>query len=165
MLSGQLRPMGTVLQLRKRLDSQPDFVANPGMQLRNFQGSEDCQIWLDLRSMCFANLIPSPQPWSEKDFRREFLSKSWWSAKALWFATTLQDRDDMVVGSMTLAPGNPCRLQWLMVRPDFRRQGVGSALVAAAEKSCWEFGGREIILETLDQWTAATCLYRSLGYS
>ena len=159
-----MSPMGTVLQLRKRLAKQPVIIDFPEIELRNYGGDEDFQSWLEMRSECYSGLTASAKSWTAADFGREFLSRGWWNPESMWFATSGEGAAATEIGSVTLSSAGSYRLQWLMVRPDCRRQGVGRALVVAAERRCWELGGREIELETLDQWTAATSLYRSLGY-
>jgi ribosomal protein S18 acetylase RimI-like enzyme len=54
---------------------------------------------------------------------------------------------------------------WLMVDPDFRRRGIGRALLATLEASAWQSGERELVLETHADWSAAVRLYESFGYA
>jgi ribosomal protein S18 acetylase RimI-like enzyme len=51
-----------------------------------------------------------------------------------------------------------------MVRPNCRRQGVATMLMATLEAAAWDAGYREIQAETLSTWTAAIAFYRACGY-
>ena len=54
-------------------------------------------------------------------------------------------------------------LHELDVRPDHRRQGVGTALVAAAMQQAWQRGSTRFWLSTGGHNEAAQALYESLG--
>lgn len=60
--------------------------------------------------------------------------------------------DDEVVGFITLyvAEGR-VNIGWMGVRPDFHRQGVGAALLNAAERYCRERGINELATYTLGE--------------
>lgn len=52
----------------------------------------------------------------------------------------------------------------LHVGEQWRGQGVGSALVRAAERLAWEAGCRRLVIGVADDNPGAAALYRSLGY-
>jgi GNAT superfamily N-acetyltransferase len=63
------------------------------------------------------------------------------------------------------AAGNLARLTALAVRPDHQRQGVGRALVAAAERFAWEHQCGRVEVTSGDQREQAHAFYQALGYS
>lgn len=153
-----------VTQLSHELVTPPTVSTVPGVSLRAFGGERDIDVWLELRERAFATERPAVRPWSRADFAAEFLDKWWWSAERMWFAEA-----EGTVGSVTLGvrgqlPAATSVVHWLMVAPEWRRRGVGRLLVTRLERMCWERGERRVALESHSGWTAATALYRSLGY-
>jgi ribosomal-protein-alanine N-acetyltransferase len=57
------------------------------------------------------------------------------------------------------------RVYTLNVRPDFRRRGIGVALLKSLEKEFKRFGCEKVILEVAVDNEPAMRLYRSLGYA
>ena len=95
----------------------------------------------------------------------EFLQAAWWNPQRMWLA----EREDRLVGSATLAlRGSADRskavIHWMMVHPEWRRQGVGRLLATRLEAAAWDLGHREIFLETHASWQAAVAFYQRLGY-
>lgn len=102
-------------------------------------------------------------------------SEAFWTAKVLpgvrerTRALLVAMRDEAIVGSVQLdfdtPPNQPHRaeVRKLLVRPDFRRQGIGRTLMAEVEK---EAAALKRNLLTLDTRTgdSAEPLYASLGY-
>lgn len=157
--------MASVLQLSKVLTSAPVVGWVAGVGLRNYRGPEDIDPWLRLREQAFAREKVGVRRWDVSDFRREILEKPWWSPQRMWLA----EGAGQAIGAVMLArrgsgPESRPVVHWLMVSPGWRRRGVGRLLIAAAERACWEAGGREIWLETHVQWTAAVAFYTALGY-
>ena len=163
--------MSTVLQLTRRLESEPEPRPPQGIVLRTYAGSDDIPIWLALRQRAFARLRLGVRDWVAEDFQQEFLSKPWWRPEHLWFAETqpAPPGEATAVGTIALAfrgEGAAARpvVHWLAVLPAWRRRGVGRFLVATLEARAWELGYRQVWLETHAAWTAASELYRALGY-
>lgn len=155
--------MGAILRLSKTLEKEPDMPVLADFQLGKYRSRWDIESWLGLKNTCFSRLGQAERGWTEIDFQREFLQREWWSPERMWFAS-LREPPWTTVGSATLAAGPRFCLQWMMVAPEYRCRGIGHAMLGAVETSCWTMGGREIGLETLDEWTDAVRLYRSLGY-
>jgi len=65
------------------------------------------------------------------------------------------------------APDDPAVYAWvhdIFVRPEHRRQGVATALMAAAETFARSRGARELRLGVLDRNANARAMYRGLGF-
>lgn len=154
--------MPIVLQMTKALATRPTVAAVPGVTLRHYQGADDMASWLALRDRAFAGEQPAVRPWTEREFHREFLEKSWWRSEAMWFAVNEQ----LIVGSVTLARRADDKpvVSWLMVDPNHRRRGIGQLLIDTLEAAVWDEGGKQIWLETHTAWEGAVALYRKLGY-
>ncbi|MBA4019259.1 MAG: hypothetical protein C0483_19005 [Pirellula sp.] len=175
--------VSNVLRLQKRLESGSSPISVPGVSVRTFNGPDDVDHWLALRSAAFAEFDAGGRPWTAADFHREFLGKPWWSAERLWFAEfdatealapgeppgAIDAAPRIVVGTITLArsgrpPHDHASVAWLMVAPAFRKRGIARALLATLETSAWKGGERLLTLETHASWTAAVRLYESAGY-
>jgi ribosomal protein S18 acetylase RimI-like enzyme len=91
------------------------------------------------------------------------------AAAAGRLAILVAERDGAVVGAVTVAfhPGLPAgraHVSDLLVSPDCRRCGIGTALLAAAEREAERRGLRECTLDVDAHNTAALALYRKSGY-
>jgi GNAT superfamily N-acetyltransferase len=65
------------------------------------------------------------------------------------------------------SPDDPATFAWvhdIFVRPEHRRQGVATALMAEAESFVRSRGARELRLGVLDRNADARALYRGLGF-
>ena len=62
------------------------------------------------------------------------------------------------------APGNLARLTALAVPLNHQRQGIGRALVAAAEAFAWQHDCRRVEITSGDHREDAHAFYRALGY-
>ncbi|MCX3063275.1 GNAT family N-acetyltransferase [Streptomyces beihaiensis] len=81
-------------------------------------------------------------------------------------ALLLAERDGLVVGTVIAGfDGWRCHLYRLAVLPDARRQGVGSALLAAAEERFVALGGRRGDAMVLDRNERARHAWRAAGYA
>ncbi|CAN5254316.1 hypothetical protein BH24PSE2_BH24PSE2_07890 [soil metagenome] len=57
-------------------------------------------------------------------------------------------------------------LYWIVVSPQFQKQGLGRALLSKAEQAIWRTGGRRVYVETSsrDQYAGTRAFYSSSGY-
>ncbi|MFF3448178.1 GNAT family N-acetyltransferase [Streptomyces sp. NPDC002667] len=81
-------------------------------------------------------------------------------------ALLLAERDGELVGTVIAGfDGWRCHLYRLAVRPDRRRLGIGSALLAAAEERFVRLGGRRGDAMVLKRNETAHHAWRSAGYT
>jgi ribosomal-protein-alanine N-acetyltransferase len=103
-----------------------------------------------LHAVCFTD---TPRPWTAAEFDA-LLGQPTTVLAAL--------PEGFALGRVA---GPEAELLTLAVRPDARRSGLGSALVAAFEAQAMAAGAEECLLEVAVTNTAALCLYRRLGFA
>jgi GNAT superfamily N-acetyltransferase len=162
--------MGTVLvRLTKILHTPPCHDGDGQFPVRTYRGPGDIPVWLEIRERAFAGQIAAGRPWTEHDFRREFLEKPWWRPEWMWFAEE-GNQPCRPIGGLGVAAMRPIQdgaasIQWLLVLPEHRRRGVGRCLITALEAAAWTTGFRTVVAETLGAWDAAIRFYESIGYT
>ena len=120
------------------------------MEIRKMTAREVPQV-AELEKLCFA------MPWSEKSVAGELDNPL-----ALWLVAMDGESLAGYVGSQTVM--DETDMMNLAVTPQFRRQGVGEALVNALVASLKEMGSRCLTLEVRDSNEAARALYGKLGF-
>jgi GNAT superfamily N-acetyltransferase len=170
--------MSSVLQLAHSLAIRPPRIEVPGVSLRTFSQAdpgEDVDRWLELRRQAFARERLGVRHWDRNDFQQEMLGKQWWHAGRTWLAEvdtavdTPDEAREHLIGAVTLAMRGTGEaavpvVHWLIVRPPWRRRGVGRMLMATLEAECWDQGFRQVRLETHAGWRRAVQFYERLGY-
>lgn len=157
-----------VQQLSKTLTEAPQSIVCEGIRVRNFSGSQDIDIWIDVQRDAFRASKPAARPWSRSEFTKRLLGQPWWSPARMWFAE--HSESPAVVGTVTLAmrsgqSGTRPVVHWLAVVPKWRRLGIARLLMSELECYCWDHELRDIGLETHKGWREAAALYETLGYS
>jgi ribosomal protein S18 acetylase RimI-like enzyme len=80
-------------------------------------------------------------------------------------AVILADHDGALIGSIIAGwDGWRYHLYRLAVRPDWRKQGVGSALLSAAENRLWALGATRLDAMVLDGNDLGQNLWQARGY-
>ena len=120
------------------------------MEIRKMTAREVPQV-AELEKLCFA------MPWSEKSVAGELENPL-----SLWLVAMEGDSLAGYVGSQTVI--DETDMMNLAVAPEFRRQGVGEALVNTLTASLKELGSRCLTLEVRDSNEAARALYGKLGF-
>lgn len=92
--------------------------------------------------------------------------KDWWNPETMWFS--IDSATNQVTGSVTLelSKKNPDLgiIHWLMVRPEFRGQGIALALLSHLEQHAMDHGAKHLQAETLSSWEAAMAFYQQQGF-
>jgi ribosomal-protein-alanine N-acetyltransferase len=100
--------------------------------------------------------FPEPERWSERSWLGELLGEG---------RTVLIARAQSPVGVITVQTvGELADLHRLVVAPDRRRRGVGTALVIEALSAARHHGARAVILEVAYSNDPAIALYSGLGF-
>ncbi len=105
-----------------------------------------------LEALCFAD------PWSEKSVASELSNPL-----SLWLVAMEDERVAGYVGSQSVE--GEADMMNVAVHPDFRRQGVGEALVNALVAQLEKRGVHSLTLEVRVSNESAICLYEKLGFA
>lgn len=106
----------------------------------------------ELEKICFS------APWSERSIASELENKL-----AFWLVAMEEDRLAGYIGSQTVM--GETDMMNVAVHPDFRRRGVGEALVNALVENLKTMGSHCLTLEVRVSNAPAIALYRKLGFS
>ena len=120
------------------------------MEFRKMTAGEVSQV-AELEKLCFT------LPWSEKSVSGELENPL-----SLWLVAMEGENLAGYVGSQTVM--DETDMMNLAVAPQFRRQGVGEALVNALVAALKDLGSRCLTLEVRDSNEAARALYAKLGF-
>ena len=105
----------------------------------------------ELEKVCFAD------PWSVTSIETELTSRL-----SLWFVAMEGDKVVGYVGSQTVIDESD--VMNIAVHPDFRRQGIGEALLETLADALREKGSRGLTLEARVSNTPAVSLYEKAGF-
>ncbi|MGN1016115.1 MAG: ribosomal protein S18-alanine N-acetyltransferase [Faecousia sp.] len=120
------------------------------MEIRKMTTREVSRV-AELEKLCFA------MPWSEKSVAGELENPL-----SLWLVAMEGESLAGYVGSQTVM--DETDMMNLAVAPQFRRQGVGEALVNVLVAALKDLGSRCLTLEVRDSNEAARALYAKLGF-
>jgi ribosomal protein S18 acetylase RimI-like enzyme len=78
----------------------------------------------------------------------------------------LASMDERAVGCIAVRPlaENKCEMKRFYVRPNYRGQNIGRALVSKLIEEARAIGYRQMVLDTVPSQKNAQTLYRSLGF-
>ncbi len=105
----------------------------------------------ELEKLCF------PDPWSEKSIASELENEL-----SHWLVAVDGDRVAGYVGSQTVL--GETDMMNVAVHPDYRRQGIGEALVDALVSDLRKMESRCLTLEVRASNAPAICLYEKIGF-
>ena len=113
--------------------------------------SKDIKDIAELEKVCFSD------PWSENSIASELENRL-----SYWLVAEEEGRVVGYVGSQSVLDG--ADVMNLAVSPEFRRQGIGEALVKALVAHLQQKGIIALMLEVRVSNTPAIALYQSLGF-
>ena len=97
-------------------------------------------------------------PWPERSFRYELTANP---ASRCWVA----ELDGRIVGMIVVwLILDEAHVATIATHPDFRRQGIGTQLLAHALRHLMDEGARSSFLEVRESNTGAQDMYRKFGY-
>ena len=105
-----------------------------------------------LEKLCFSD------PWSEKSVAAELENEL-----SLWLVAVEGDRVAGYIGSQTVM--GETDMMNVAVHPDYRRQGIGQALVTALVETLKEWGSHCLTLEVRASNVPAIGLYQKMGFT
>ena len=105
----------------------------------------------ELEKVCFAD------PWSVTSIETELTSRL-----SLWFVAVEGDTVVGYVGSQTVIDESD--VMNIAVHPDYRRRGIGEALLETLADALREKGSRGLTLEARVSNTPAVSLYKKAGF-
>ncbi len=157
---GSTGPEPPLLLLEKRLGPAGERPAS-GISIRSFRGDEDEALWLEIQNEAFADHRRGG-PWKGNKFHREIRGRAGWEPICLLFARRAPSTLPAGCVYVEFSPEpDLAHVRWLAVRPADRRDGVGRALLGAAEDACRRFGKTRLQAETLAAWTVAVQFYEA----
>ena len=106
----------------------------------------------ELEKICFS------QPWTENNLEEEL------DNHIAHFFTAVNDKDEIVgyMGSCVVCES--CYISDIAVFPDYRRKGIGRALLETTFRMAHNEGAESVSLEVRPSNTAAIALYSSMGF-
>lgn len=114
----------------------------------------------DLPAVLAIERVSFPNPWHESTFRGEIQNRS-----ISFPCVMLKTGEDKVVGYIIYwKVGDEVQVNNIAVHPDYRRRGLGEALLRHVIKRAKDQGVNFISLEVRRSNLAAQSLYRKLGF-
>jgi ribosomal-protein-alanine N-acetyltransferase len=114
----------------------------------------------DLPAVLAIERVSFPNPWHESTFRGEIQNRS-----ISFPLVIVQKEDNQVVGYIVFWQiGEEVQVNNIAIHPEFRRQGLGEALLRHALARVKQQGANFVTLEVRQSNFAAQALYRKLGF-
>jgi GNAT superfamily N-acetyltransferase len=158
-LGDGLVDLGLTVEVNSVLTAQHLRAPSPGPDVRALGSDEDWTQAIELRMACYYQT-----PTSEE---RQFTELQVIEQRRLcdadhgnWFGAFVQGR--MRSGAGLFCNGGLARFQSVETHPDFRRQGLASAVIGHAAR--WEPGAHTLVI-VADPDDHAIQLYRTLGFA
>ena len=121
------------------------------MMITNMRECHVLQV-AELEKLCFSD------PWSENSVASELKNPL-----SLWLVAVEEDRVGGYIGSQTC--GDETDMMNVAVHPDFRRQGIATALIVELVEALRKKGSRCLTLEVRASNLSAISVYERLGFS
>jgi [ribosomal protein S18]-alanine N-acetyltransferase len=117
----------------------------------------------DIEAVLEIDRLSFPMPWPESAYRYELRSNP---LSRLWVAEAVQGFSESRLAGMIVVwlIEDEAHIATLAVHPDFRRERIGSRLLAFALQDSLHHGAREAMLEVRRSNQAAQTLYRQFGF-
>lgn len=107
---------------------------------------------------------------NEVDVAEELVRENIARGEASGYYFAFVERDGRLVGYVCYGPISVTidswDLYWIVVHPDYQRQGIGGELLTYAERQIADAGGRQVYIETSSQplYQPTQAFYRRAGY-
>jgi len=134
------------------------------MKLRDYLKPEDIDYLTHLHAVLYSKEYGFDQTFKEyvANGLAEFVQSFNPDEDRIWLA----EIKDKIVGSIAIVGPSKteAQLRWFLVHPNYRGLGLGRELMKEALKFCKDHKYKTVFLWTTSELTAASHLYRSVGF-
>ena len=153
-----------IIALSRPVGDWPAADRPAELSIETYQGTADQDEWLRIQNELLAERRVS-RMWGPAQFHRQLSSRVDWHPDRLLLARVGGDREAVATAVFWMDPSScRTRLQWLLVRPGFRRRGIARELVAEVGRRARAVGRTELRVETLRAWHGAVGFYTAIGF-
>ena len=147
-----------LFMVRPHLENVPEAATPAGFLLRSYQSGDERE-WLEIVRSAYGDV------WGDNAFDRCTRSDETFRPERLFFVALGARLVGAVGAFQKLIHGDRTGyVHMLAVRPDFRRRGLGSALLRRCLRSFREAGWKDAVLDTDTRHPEAVRLYLSHGF-